>query len=78
MPLWLRVLGVAVVGLAVAVVVSARRRPYGIHPDVFFAVGLIVALIGVALMPSLGWGPAMLTAVGVMMLVEARHMFAGW
>ncbi len=69
----------AVGGLALAVLVSARRRPYGIHPDVFFAVGLIVALIGIALRPSLGWGPAMLTAVGgVMMLVEARRMFAGW
>jgi hypothetical protein len=78
MPLPLIVLmGVAAVG--VAVVVVARRRPYARHPDLFFAGGLIVAVIGVALMPLLGWGSALLTAAGgAMMLVEARRMFAGW
>lgn len=79
-PLWLVVtMGVVVVAVAVSVVISARRRPYVVHPDVFFTLGLILALVGVVLMPTLGWEPALLTAVGaVMMLVGARRMFAGW
>ena len=80
MPLWMIVtIGVAVVGAAAGVVVSARRRPYVVHPDVFFTLGLILALIGIALTPTLGWEPAVLTAGGlIMMLVGARRMFGGW
>jgi hypothetical protein len=70
---------VVVVGSAVAAVVSVGRGPLAIRRDLLFAVGLVLALIGVVLMPPLGWGAAMLTvAGGAMMLGQERRMFTGW